>query len=61
MYIDDKVNPNFKYVYAATDNDVSENAIRSKSGIIHDLFLKGRCRFTTPEIRAKFSPCVPYL
>lgn len=63
MYIDDKVNPNFKYVYAATDNDVSENAIRSKSGtgIIHDLFLKGRCRFTTPEIRAKFSPCVAYL
>lgn len=63
MYIDDKINPTFKYIYAATDKDISETVARHKgtTAMIHDLFLKGRCRFTTPTIRAKFSPCIPYL
>lgn len=63
MYIDTKVNPNCKNAYAATDKDISESVLRNRgtTGLIKDLFMKGKCRFVTPEIRAKFSPCIPYL
>lgn len=63
FFIDDKYNSNSKYVYAATDKDITENIIRSKgiTSQIKDMFYKGRCRFTSKEIRTKFTECIPYL
>lgn len=63
MYIDTKYNSNTRFVYAATDKDISEKVTRSKAitAQLKDLFYKGRCRFVSQEIRAKFSECIPYL